>query len=325
MNALSLLLIAQVPAPTPATRTDTVPPPAAVEQPFMVRRDSIELPGTLTLPKHATGRGPVAIIIAGSGPTDRNGNSTLGIRPNAYAQLAWRLAEQGIATLRYDKRGIGASRVPYDIRVTTIDDFARDARAIADSLARDPRFSRVVFLGHSEGSSLALLAARDGAPVAGVASVSGLGRPLGVVLREQISRQVDSATLVRYDTAMAIYLRGETPPDVPPALGMLFIPINQTFMRSLAAFDPAATIRAVRQPVLILQGRLDAQASVADAERLHAAKPDARLIIIDDANHVLKRATSASLAEQMPSYRDPTVPIMPEVVAALAEWIRTLP
>src|SRR5438309_6580912 len=237
MIAPSLLLIALSlpPADTPAL-------PAAVESPDAIRSGALELGGTLTVPRDATGRVPVVVIIAGSGPTDRNGNSLMGIRPNSYAQLAWRLAEHGIATLRYDKRGLPGTQGTFDITRTTVDDFAADARAAAESLAREPRFSRVVLVGHSEGASLALIAARQGAPVAGVISVSGLGRPLGEVMRDQLSRQFDSATMVRYDTAMKHYLRGEQPGDVPPQLGMLLLQLNQTFLRSLAAFDPPAAI-----------------------------------------------------------------------------------
>jgi len=181
-----------------------------------------------------------------------------------------------------------------------------------------------VLLGHSEGSALALIAARQGAPVAGVISVSGLGRPLGVVLREQLARQFDSATLVRYDTAMAQYLRGEQPQDVPPQLAPLFVPINRSFMKSLSAFDPPAAIRAVRQPVLIVQGGRDLQVTVADAERLHAAKPDAQLVVVPLANHVLKQTTDTTLNGQMPTYQNPAVPIMPVVASAIADWIRKL-
>ncbi len=300
---------------------DTVPPAAAVEASYVIRNAGLELGGTLTTPRNGTARIPVVVIIAGSGPTDRNGNSMMGIRPNSYAQLAWRLAERGIASLRYDKRALPGTKGTVDIASLSLEDFAADARAAADSLARDARFSRVFLLGHSEGSSLALIAARSGPPVSGVISVSGLGRPLGVVLREQLSRQFDSATVVRYDTAMAQYLRGETPKDVPPAMGMLFVPINQHFMKSLATFDPPGAIRAVRQPVLILQGDHDLQITVADAERLRSGKPDAQLVVIPQANHVLKRTTETTLQGQMPTYQDPTTPIMPEVVDAIAGWL----
>ena len=321
MIALSLLL-----ATATLQQADTTAPAAAVESPYTIRSAGLELGGTLTVPRAANGKMPVVVIIAGSGPTDRNGNSMMGIRPNSYAQLAWRLAERGIASLRYDKRVLPATKGPaVDITRLTLEDFAADARAAAESLARDTRFSKVILLGHSEGSSLALIAARQGPPVAAVVSVSGLGRPLGVVMREQLARQFDSATLVRYDTAMAQYLRGETPKDVPPALGVLFVPINQNFMKSLSSFDPPAAIRAVRQPVLIVQGGQDIQVTVADAERLHSGKAEAQLVVIPQANHVLKQTSATTPQGQMSTYQDPTVPIVPEVVNAIATWILKLP
>jgi len=316
MNILALALVALLPQ-----TNDTLPPTSAVEAPYTIHSAGLGLGGTLTVPRGATKPVPVVVIIAGSGPTDRNGNSVMGIRPNLYAQLAWRLAERGIASLRYDKRGLPGTQGTFDITKMTLADFAADARAAAESLSRDRRFSRVLFLGHSEGASLALIAAGQGAPVAGVIHVSGLGRGTGEVLREQLSRQFDSVTLVRYDTAMKHYLLGEQPADVPPQLAMLFVPVNRTFMSSMMAFDPPAAIRAVRQPVLIVQGSIDLQARVVDAQRLHAARPDAKLVVIPSANHVLKQVTDTTLPGQMPSYQNPALPIMPEVVKAIADWI----
>ena len=320
MVALSVLLVALT-----LQQADTTAPAAAVEVPYTIYSAGLELGGTLTVPRSVAGKVPVVVIIAGSGPTDRNGNSQMGIRPNSYAQLAWRLAERGIASLRYDKRVLAATRGTVDISKLTLEDFAADARAAAESLAKGGRFSRVLLLGHSEGSALAMLAARGGAPVAGVISVSGLGRPLGTVLREQLARQFDSTTLARYDTAMAQYLRGETPKDVPPPLTVLFVPINLSFMRSLMAFDPPAAVRAVRQPVLIVQGGRDLQVRVADAERLHTARPDATLLVVPLANHVLKEVSDTTLAGQTGTYQDPAMPIMPDVVRGIADWILKAP
>jgi len=319
----SLIVVALVQAAAPA-RADTTAPAAAIETAYTIRSGAVGLGATLTLPRGAAGPVPVAVIIAGSGPTDRNGNSVMGIRPNSYAQLAWRLAERGIATLRYDKRGLPGTQGTFDITQMTLEDFAADARSAAGSLAHDPRFSRVVLVGHSEGASLALIAARQGAPVAGVVHVSGLGRALGDVMREQLSRQFDSATMVRYDTAWKQYLRGDQPADVPQHMEMLFVPVNRTYMRSLAAFDPPAAIRAVRQPVLLVQGVTDLQVTVADAERLHTARPDARLVLMPDVNHVLKRVADRTLPGQMSTYQDPGIPIVPEAVQAIADWILAL-
>ena len=319
MTVLSLILVAMS-----VQTADTIAPAVALESPYTIHSGALELGGTLVMPRGAAGRVPVVVIIAGSGPTDRNGNSLMGIRPNSYAQLAWQLAGRGIASLRYDKRAMPGTKGTFDLTKMTLDDFAADARAAAESLAHDSRFSKVVLMGHSEGSALALIAARQGAPVAGVISVSGLGRTLGIVLREQLARQFDSATLVRYDTAMAQYLRGEQPKDVPPQLGPLFVPINLSFMKSLSSFDPPAAMRAVRQPVLIVQGGRDLQVTVADAERLHTAKPDAQLVVVPLANHVLKQTTDTTLQGQMLTYQNPTVPIMLDVANAIADWILKL-
>jgi len=112
---------------------------------------------------------------------------------------------------------------------------------------------------------------------------------------------------------------------VPPQLGPLFVPINLSFMKSLTAFDPPAAIRSVRQPVLIVQGGRDLQVTVADADRLHTAKPDAQLVVVPLANHVLKQTTDTTVVGQMPTYQNPTVPIMPDVANAIAAWILKLP
>lgn len=319
MNVASLCALTL--AAQAAPKADTLPPAGVIEQPFAAKSGAVELAGTLALPAAAGGRVPVALIIAGSGPTDRNGNNRAGLRTNMYAQLAWRLGERGIASLRYDKRGLGGGSTAFDFSTTTIGDFARDAAALADTLARDPRFARVVLVGHSEGALLAVLTARDGAPVAGVVSVAGMGRPMGVLMREQLARQLDSATLARFDVAMAAYLRGETPQDVPQTLAGLFVPVNRSFLASAFTLDPTAVMRAVRQPVLIVQGALDAQVMVRDAELLHAARPEARLVVLPKANHLLKEASDATLRSQAAAYSDPTLPVMPAAVAALVEWI----
>ena len=197
MTVLNLALVALAQAQNPVAVADTVPPASAIESPYTIRSGALQLSGTLTLPRGVTRPVPVAVIIAGSGPTDRNGNSVMGIRPNSYAQLGWRLAERGIATLRYDKRVLPGTSGSVDIAHLTLEDFAADARAAAESLAHDARFSQVVLLGHSEGSALAFIAARSGKPVAGVVSVAGLGRSLGIVMREQLARQYASPVVQR--------------------------------------------------------------------------------------------------------------------------------
>lgn len=316
------------PRPASAAAIDTVPPKTAIETPFTFQSGTFTLPGTLTLPAKYKRQIPVALIVAGSGPTDRNGNSAGMLRlqnnSNLYAILAWQLARAGIASVRYDKRVIGDNLLKVDIPSTAIDDFIADAIAGARKLVADRRFTKVVLIGHSEGAELVLQAANRGAPAAGIVMMAGAGRPIMPVLREQISRQMTPEEIVKWDSASARYLRGEDPGDVHPGLRSLLQPMNRRFMQSWAKYDPAAEIAQVKVPVLIVQGGRDIQISEADARALKAAQPAAKLVIIPAANHVFRAATSDDRTVQAKLYVDPTIPIVPELTPAIVDWIKKL-
>jgi pimeloyl-ACP methyl ester carboxylesterase len=306
-------------------RADTVPPASVEESDFSFQNGAITLAGTLTLPRTRTGPVPVAVIIAGSGPTDRNGNSHLGpgvvYWNNSLGQLAWGLAERGIASLRYDKRVLPATRGPVDMTKETFDNFAGDAAAAARSLAGDARFSFVVFLGHSEGAGLGIRAVNSGAPVRGVGLLAGMGRPFLTLLRSQLAAQLDSANMVAYDSAMARYLRGDSIGTVHPGIQPLFQPAHREYIRTSAEYDPAAEVARLKVPVLIVQGRTDVQVSVEDAEALHRAAPGATFVLLDGANHLFKPVREMTQAAQLPSYTDPAWAIVPELPEAIAKWI----
>ena len=310
-----------------AGHIDTVPPSSVIELPFAFQSGPLTLPGTLTMPTNYNGGPTVALIVAGSGPTDRNGNSTGPLRAqnnsNLYAILAWQLADAGIASVRYDKRAVGANLQKLDLAQTSIDDFVADVMAGARKLATDRRFSRVVLIGHSEGAELVLQAANRGAPAAGIVMLSGAGRPIMAVLREQLSRQFPPEEVLKWDSASARYLRGEEAGDVHPALKSLVQPANRRFMQSWAKYDPAAEIARAHLPVLIIQGGYDLQISEVDARALQSAQPAAKLVIIPAANHVFRAATDDRMA-QARLYTDPTIPIVPELTPAIADWIKHL-
>lgn len=314
--------VAQAPSPE---RADTVPPAGVEEADFTFASGALSLAGTVTLPRERTAPVPVAVIIAGSGPTDRNGNSHLGpgivYRNNSLSQLAWRLAEQGIASLRYDKRVLPATRGQVDMAIETFDNFAGDAAAAARSLERDPRFSFVVLVGHSEGAGLAVRAANGGAPVRGVILLAGLGRPFLTVLRSQLAVQLDSAMMLVYDSAMARYLRGDSTGPLAPGLQPLFQPVHRTYIRTSAEYDPPVEVARLKVPVLIVQGTTDIQVSVEDAQAMHRAAAGSTLVILEGANHVFKHVPGISQAAQLPSYTDPGLAIVPELPAAITRWM----
>lgn len=317
-------LQAQV-APDPKPPVELNAPAAVVEAPFTFARGTLTLHGTLTLPRSMEGRVPVVLIVAGSGPTDRNANGPF-LNSNTYALLAWGLGEHGIASLRYDKRGIGAS-ASRDGDPTTLstDVYVADVGAAATALASDARFSGVILLGHSEGAGLVLQAANRGTPAAGVIMVAGQGRRLAEVLHEQFARQADSATVVAIDSAFARFLRGDDTGEVPAIARPVLIPMARNFLRSLAAYDPPDEARRFSGRLLILQGTTDVQLTLRDAELLQAAQPRATLLRLEGVNHVLKSIETMDLQAQMKTYRDPAMPLAASVVPAIAGWIGTLP
>ncbi|MBX3189189.1 MAG: alpha/beta fold hydrolase [Labilithrix sp.] len=275
------------------------------------------LEGTLVLPS-GCGPHPVALIVAGSGPTDREGNQpTLAAQP--YRLLSQALVDRGVGSLRYDKAGIGASKSgapsEADLRFEM---GADDAALFVDALRADHRVSRVTLVGHSEGSLVGMVAARR-APVDAFVSLAGAGRPAGEVLREQLTKNLGDPTLrARALSILSSLERGERVDDVPQELAAIFRPSVQDYIISWLKYDPAAEVRALSAPeVLIVQGTTDIQVSVADAERLAAARADARLLVLDGMNHVLK-AVDASPAAQRDSYVNPSLPIFPELASEIA-------
>jgi len=305
-------LVVHAPAP---------PPAGVVEEPFDWSDGAQQLAGTLTRPERSRGRIPVALIIAGSGPTDRDGNSRLGFRMDVYKKLAWALAQHGIASVRYDKRGVGASPFTGDPTAVAFDDYTADAAAGARALAADARFSKVVLVGHSEGALLAERAANSGVPVAGVAMLAGMGRSFTAVLHEQMAQQLDAGRLAAYDSLMALFLGSGPMPDVPDDLRTLLRPSVRRFVQTESAIDPAAEARRLAVPLLVVQGATDIQVSVQDAEALRAARSDAEVHVIPDANHLFVHIATRDRGAQLATYNDPALPLVPELVSAVTAFI----
>lgn len=282
------------------------------------------LHGTLLTPPGASA---VAVILPGSGPTDRDGNSPMGVAAGTYRLLAEGLADQGIATLRIDKRGIAASAAAgpaeADLR---FDAYAADARAWAAEAAARAGKPCAWLIGHSEGALVALKAVAGGddpesSKVCGLILLAGAGRPAGVVLREQLTALPDPLKTQAYD-ALTELEAGRTVAEPPAALAALFRPSVQPYLISWLPLDPAMLLAAYDGPVFIGQGTTDIQVGVIDAQALAAADPDATLKLWDGVNHVLKTAP-ADRAGNLATYADPDLPLAPGVTQDVAAFIRT--
>jgi len=277
------------------------------------------LSGALMLPM-GSGPFPVALIIAGSGPTDRDGNQ-LAFRSDAYKKLAQGLAAQGIATLRYDKRGIGDSinhQPEADLR---LDDYVSDALALTAWLERDPRLHGIAIIGHSEGSLIGLLAAQQDPHVQAFVSLEGAGRDLGTILDEQVRDAGATPNIVNEVVSIDASLRaGKAVPDPDPQLATLFRPSVQPYLISEYHYDPAKEIAKLTIPVLIVHGSTDIQVSAADAKLLAAADPKARVANVDGMNHVLVDAPAGRDAN-IATYSKPGLPLGATLVPAIAQFL----
>ena len=269
--------------------------------------------------------GPVVLVVPGSGPTDRDGNSPLGIKASTYRLLAEGLAARGISTVRIDKRGMfGSAGAVRDANAVTIADYARDVRAWVAAVRRKTGAACVWVLGHSEGGLVALAAAGEETGICGLVLVATPGRPLGDVLREQFTSNPANAPILDEALAAIDALETGKRPDVfhmNPVLRPIFGPKVQDFLLDAIAIDPAGLIAGWRKPVLIVQGERDLQVSVADAERLKAASPQAELVLLPDANHVLKAVGTTDRSANLATYADPNLPLAPGVVDAIARFV----
>ena len=294
----------------------------AGEEEITLNTQTGDIHGKLMLPESNTPC-PVVIIIAGSGPTDMDGNSIgTGLTNNSLLYLARELAANGIASVRYDKRGIGkSSAAGTKEEELRFDHYIDDAAAWADKLAGDARFSKVVIAGHSEGSLIGMVAAKRSKAVKGYVSISGCGSPAYEILEKQLQSQ--PAQIQKESAEICKELReGRIVAQVPFYLAALYRQSVQPYLISWFAYNPAVEIAKLNIPVLILQGDKDIQVGVEEAEKLHAAHPSSSLYIIKEMNHVLKHCDTMQQMAQLATYSKPELPIKPELVSHIVEFVK---
>jgi hypothetical protein len=295
------------------------PAPGTVNRDFVeVTSGPVAIQGELWVPRGAPGKVPVVLFIAGSGPTDRDGNNIMGLRTDAYRMVAEQLAARGIATLRYDKRGVGKSGTNFDPAKTVLGDFVADAAVFAAKLRSDARFSTVTFAGHSEGGPIAVLLAAQAAPHS-LVLLSSPGRPIEAVLREQLAPKLDAAGKADLDRILKAIRAGTSPEPVPEGLAPLFHKTVIAMIQSELDVDAAALLGKLKVKTAIIQGEHDAQVSVLDARALAKARPDARLTLLPTMNHVFK--DEASIALPQASYADPARTLSAGLVDAIVAGV----
>lgn len=293
----------------------------AQEETIILKTATGDLDGTLTMPDNKKNI-PVVLIISGSGPTDRNGNNEQ-MENNSLKYLANELRINGIASVRYDKRGVARSMDAMTSEKNyRFENLMDDVKDWVNMIANDNRFNKIIIAGHSEGSLLGMIAAENNKKVSAYISIAGAGRPADEILKEQYGTAPQNIKDIIYpmiDTLKA----GDTIASVPRYFYNLFRPSVQPYMISWFKYNPQTEIKKLTIPILILQGTTDVQVKELDANLLAKAQPKAELKIIKNMNHVLKDCDYVDKEKQVKTiYDNPDLPLNKEFVKEVVEFIK---
>jgi len=286
----------------------------AQEEIIVLETPTGNIEGTLLVPSKKNV--PLVLIIAGSGPTDRDGNSG-SLKNNSLKMLAQGLYDNNIASLRFDKRGVAGSLSAYKSELR-FEDYINDVEQWTKVLKNDSRFSSVIILGHSEGSLIGMIAAQKGM-VEKYISMAGPGVTMQATLRRQLADQPP------YILSMSLPIieeleKGKTVDSVPPLINALFRPSIQPYLISCFKYDPAIEITKVKCPILIIQGTTDIQIPVNEAEILASANSNSQLVIIEGMNHILKEAEAHRLLN-LQTYGDPNLELKQGLIESITKFI----
>ena len=288
----------------------------AQEEIIVLETPTGNIEGTLLVPSKE--HSPLVLIIAGSGPTDRDGNN-ISLQNNSLKMIAQGLYMNDIASFRFDKRGISRSAAAgmseEDLR---FEHYIEDVQQWCSLLKEDSRFSSFIILGHSEGSLIGMIASQTVSPDKFI-SLAGPGFSMQATLRRQLADQPV------YILSMSLPIieqleKGKTVDSVPPLINMLFRPSIQPYLISTFKYDPVIEISKVQSPTLIVQGTTDIQIQVEDAKKLAAANSNSELVIIEGMNHILKEA-DANRFLNLRTYGDPNLELKQGLIEKITKFI----
>ena len=259
----------------------------------------------------------LAIIIAGSGPTDRDGNNS-SMTSNYLKMLADELNKNGINSFRYDKRGVSKSlgdiKSPNEIKFS---DYVNDAKSIINHFKDTKKYKKIIVIGHSEGSLIGMLASKS--ITDGFISIAGAGVDYLTLIQRQLSNRAPYIKSMA-DPIIEQLKKNKLVDSVPPLLNNLFGTNLQRYLIDASSYHPAVEISKLNMPVLIIQGTNDIQVEVKDAEILHAASSKSRLEIIKGMNHVFRQA-SENFILNLQTYANPDLPIDKNLSLIISDFI----
>ena len=278
-----------------------------------IKNNEIELPGTLT---YSQEKSPLIIWVHGSGNVDRNGNQEPIIKANYIKQFRDSITKNGVSFFSYDKRTANKKNMPSLLKGVHFSDYVSDVKKVINHFKDDKRFTKIVLLGHSQGSLVAMLASKKAQKFI---SVAGPSLSADKAIIKQIHDKapfLDSITKAHFKE-LSKTGKVET---VNPMLLSVFAKPNQSFLKSWIQYNPTEEINKLNTPVLIINGDKDLQVKTEEASALLLAKPTAQLKIINGMNHVLKLVNS--MADNQSSYLKPDYPLSTEFIQQITKFVK---
>lgn len=287
------------------------------ESSLNIPTNSVTINGTLLTPVSVE-KIELAILIPGSGPTDRDGNN-VAMKNNSLKFLAEGLASNNIATYRFDKSVLSYSIADKEkISSLTFEVFIDEAKAVINHFKNTNNYSKIIIAGHSQGSLVGIIASENN--IDGFISIAGAGRTIDEILVEQIEKQ---APYLKDETVRVLteLKKGNTVEKVNPILSSLFNKTAQPFLISWIKYNPQNELKKLTIPILIINGTKDIQVNSSEAELLHASNSTSELILIENMNHIFKEI-KGDVNENMTSYANPDLPIMETLITSIVEFIK---
>jgi uncharacterized protein len=285
---------------------------------LLFKNDSLN--GTLILPANAAKKFTVMLLQAGSGPTDRNGNSGPVLQTNAYLLIANALAKENIGVLLMDKRGVASSNNTLIKEADfEFEDYVTDLTEWVKLLKKDRRVKDIFIAGHSEGALVGLLAAQQ-QKVKGYISIEGTGERIDKTLVWQITQQSPKIG-AETDSLLQRLRNGQKIDTVPPYLFSVLRPSIQPYFFSWMKFDPCTEIAKLKIPILIIQGTTDLQTVQKQGETLKACAPKSTYFQVTGMNHILKDAPS-DRTKNIATYKDIALPLSAGLTNAIVRFIK---
>ncbi len=275
--------------------------------------------GILTRPAEQNANSLI-IFIQGSGPTDKDGNQPM-MKNDGMKKMARQLAENDIASFRFDKRIFKMNQLNLKEQDLSFQDFVLDVEDIISYFRSTEEFENIILAGHSQGSLVAILAAKDKADA--LISLAGAAEPIDSIIVDQIYKQAPPLAELAKEAFNEMRDKGSTS-NYSPMLENIFRKNVQPYMYSWMQYNPSEEIKNLEIPILLINGTSDIQVEKEQAEMLKKAKPDAILVILEGMNHIFRKVDSEDRLVNTKTYNEPNLPLHPELIPAITSFIKDL-